>query len=170
MKKLILILLILTSCSSLRQKKAIDQIENKYLKIEKSTDLETTNYELIKGVDISKSEEGSLTIYSKNSKVVKIERNLTGYGFQNTVSIYFNNEIPIFIIENRKGEIVDYLTNGEIEHYEESYILKKYIFDWKNSVVETTSTENERTTNTTFPFCKPCYEKIIKIAQNQMTK
>jgi len=162
---ILILFLLLTSCGS-GKLVAIKDIKNIRTQIDQANNLTTVSYRLIPGVDIAKNKSGTLIIWQEDGIILKIEQQLYSDSNYRRSMVYFNKQAPVFMTNKIEEAVTIDPINGEKEEYHSFKILDYYILDWENNLI--VKQINGQSSKNKLEFCRPCFEKLIKLAQDKM--
>jgi len=159
------ILFCFISFSTIYSQEANLKIKKEYQRIENLKTLTIDSLSLTRGIDFNQGsniDEKKYTIFKEEKRIVKIEYQEINNGYRNwdkKTTIYFKDEIPIFIVENTKGVMTLYTNQGE-ESKPYKQVEEIFVYDWSNEKIKRVCNGHEATPQ--MKICKICYEELIE--------
>lgn len=162
---ILILFLLLTSCGGSKLV-AVKDIKNIRAQIDQDTNLTQVSYNLIAGVDIAQNKSGTLIIWQKDGIILKIEQQLYSDSNYRRSIVYFNKQVPVLLINKVEETVTINPINGDKEEHTIFTIRENYILDWENNII--VKRINGASSKNKLEFCRPCFEKIINLAQDKM--
>ncbi len=161
--KLLLSIIILTSCGSTKQVNMINKIDRIVMNIDNQAELKTDTFDLR---DYIKTQKGIFSISQLNGEIKRITIILVEHNNKMLTTIYLDKNLPVFIRQHQTLTIVAETVDFNILTSDHEYHTDFYIMDWDNEIYKAHTPDSMQKIENQYTFKKEQVDRMISIANS----